>query len=211
MLPIGTGDQVDVMRMHAENSREESKLGWDLFETSWDIRASFLGVGGTMNPYVVAEGARLTTQEAADKWHTDRRQVSDWCKNGFIPGAKKDRKGNTAWSIPSDARRPIDSKLIQEILWRVLESNKPQRDVLDLTDWGIGLFDTPECIEVLTSSGYIKSAGDGGQVSLTKKGYSILGRYGSSAKDAALPVPLQWISEFGGTFTGCAVKHLIAP
>lgn len=211
MLPIGAGDQVDVMRMHVENSREESKLGWDLLETSLDIQTSFLDVGGTMNPYVVAEGARQTTQEAADKWHADRRSVSDWCKNGFIPGAKKDRKGNTAWSIPSDARRPIDTKLIQEILWRVLESDKPQRDALDLTDWGIGSFDTPECIEVLTSSGYIKSAGDGGQLSLTKKGYSILGRYGSSAKDAALPVPLQWISEFGGTFTGCAVKHLIAP
>ena len=112
-------------------------------------------------------------------------------KTASFPERKKDRKGNTAWSIPSDARRPIDSKLIQEILWRVLESDKPQRDALDLTDWGIGLFDTPECIEVLTSSGYIKSAGDGGQLSLTKKGYSILGRYGFSAKDAALPVPLQ--------------------
>lgn len=73
-----------------------------------------------MNPYVVAEGARLTTQEAADKWHTDRRLVSDWCKNGLIPGAIKDRNGNTAWSIPSETRRPIDSKLIQEILWRLL-------------------------------------------------------------------------------------------
>lgn len=101
--------------------------------------------------------------------------------------------------------------MIQEILWRVLESDKPQRDALDLTDWVIGLFDVPECIEVLISSGYIKSADDGGQLSLTKKGYSILGKYGSSAKDAALPVPLQWISEFGGIFTGCAVKHLIAP
>lgn len=67
MLPIGTGGQVDVMRMHSENSREESKLDWDLLETSLDIQTSFLGVGGTMNPYVVAEGARQTTQEAADK------------------------------------------------------------------------------------------------------------------------------------------------
>lgn len=164
-----------------------------------------------MNPYVVAESARLTTQEAADKWHTDRRLVSDWCKNGLIPGAIKDRNGNTAWSIPSDARRPIDSKLIQEVLWRLLESDKPQHEALDLTDWGIGLRDTHECIEVLVSNGYLKPAGDGGLLSLTKKGYSILGRYGSSAKRAVLPVPLQWVSAFGGTFIGCAAKQFIAP
>lgn len=164
-----------------------------------------------MNSYVVEEGTRLTTQEAAEKWNADRRLVSDWCKNGFISGAKKDRNKNTAWSIPSDARRPIDSKLIQEILWRVLESDKPQRDTLDLTDWGIGLSDTSECIEVLTSNGCLKFVGDGGRLSLTKKGYSILGRYGSSAKNAAFPVPLQWVSAFGGTFIGCEAKQFIAP
>lgn len=164
-----------------------------------------------MDSYVIAEGVRLSTQEAAAKWHADRRMVSDWCKNGFIPGAKKDRNGNTAWSIPSEARRPLDSKLIQEALWRVLESDKSQYDALDLTDWGIGLSDTSECIEVLVSNGYLKPAGDSGCLSLTKKGYSILGRYGSSAKNAALPVPLQWFSAFGGTFIGCAAKQLIAP
>lgn len=164
-----------------------------------------------MDPYVVAESARQSTQEAADKWHADRRLVSDWCKSGFIPGAKKDRNGNTAWSIPSEARRPIDSKLIQEILWRVLESDKADSYALDLTDWGIGLPDTPECIEILVSNGYLKRADDGGRLSLTKKGYTILGRYGSSAKNAVLPVSLQWVSAFGGTFIGCAAKQLIAP
>ena len=175
------------------------------------FQVSSFGVGEKMNPYVVAENARLTTQEAADKWHTDRRLVSDWCKNGLIPGAIKDRKGNTAWSIPSETRRPIDSKLIQEVLWRVLESDGLQHKALDLTDWGIGLPDTPECIEVLVSNGYLKPAGDEGRLSLTKKGYSILGRYGSSAKNAVLPVPLQWVSAFGGTFIGCAAKQFIAP
>lgn len=164
-----------------------------------------------MDTFVLAENSRKSTQELADEWHTSRDSVREWCKAGYIPGARKDRRGNTAWSIPTDARRPIDSVLIREVLWQILESKDSIPSDLDFTDWGISLHAIPELIQILSSSGYLKPLVKDRLPSLTRKGYSILGRYGRSAENASLPVPLQWLSTAGGTFVGSAVKQLIEP
>lgn len=53
----------------------------------------------------------MGTSEAANLWGYKQATISEWCRNGLIPGASQDKVGSP-WHIPKDAKcpRPIKKK-----------------------------------------------------------------------------------------------------
>ena len=49
----------------------------------------------------------MSSKEAAQKWKCTQAEVTQWCREGKIPGAFKDgSKQTSAWQIPADAMKP---------------------------------------------------------------------------------------------------------
>ena len=48
-------------------------------------------------------------KEMAVVWGISERRVTDFCKEGMIPGAVKIGK---KWQIPDDAKRPADKRIV---------------------------------------------------------------------------------------------------
>ena len=49
-----------------------------------------------------------TCKEMAAIWNVTERTVTNFCKNGRIPGASK---AGRSWTIPDDAQKPVDRRL----------------------------------------------------------------------------------------------------
>lgn len=49
-----------------------------------------------------------TCKEMASIWNVTERTVTNFCKNGKIPGAVKEGK---SWKIPDDVRKPDDGRI----------------------------------------------------------------------------------------------------
>lgn len=49
----------------------------------------------------------IDVKKAAEKWNVPERRVTALCRDGRIPGAKKDGK---LWLLPSDAEKPLDGR-----------------------------------------------------------------------------------------------------
>ena len=49
----------------------------------------------------------ISIHEISKKWHMKERKVTSFCREGRIPGARKNGK---EWLIPSDALKPIDMR-----------------------------------------------------------------------------------------------------
>lgn len=158
----------------------------------------------------IVEPARLSTKEAAEEWNDTRRNVASWCKDGYIQGARKDLRGNTAWSIPADAKRPIDSKLIRELLWQIVEKSNGIIDQLDLTDWGIPIGDTEDYVQALIDNHYLERAVMTSNVRLLKKAIRSLGRH-LDGDVRQPPETLILTASAAGTFAGSLARSILDP
>ena len=53
----------------------------------------------------------MSSKEAAQKWKCKQTEVTQWCREGKIPGAfKGGSKQTSAWQIPVDAVKPETEK-----------------------------------------------------------------------------------------------------
>lgn len=50
----------------------------------------------------------LSIRQTSEKWGISIRRINDFCLSGRIPGAMKI---GSYWAIPSDAQRPIDTRI----------------------------------------------------------------------------------------------------
>lgn len=164
-----------------------------------------------METQPIAVPEYYTTTEIAEVWNTKRDTVASWCKAGHIPGATKEiKKGR--WSIPRNAKRPLDAKLIQELLWQLLEVANSTRKYLDLSDWGVSPSDLQNCLETLAQERYLTASGND-LVHLTQRALKLLGRYGRG--EDQVDIILRRTSCFLGSTAGCfcaaLIKDLVAP
>lgn len=155
-------------------------------------------------------GAEMNTKTAADKWFCTQAEVREWCRGGIINAAVKE-KGR--WSIPQEAKRPLDRKLQREILWRIIEVKNGQRASFELTDWGIPDADLPGYLEPLFGTclrGEDHAAG-WDEVNVSSGGLRLLGR-NPVADDTQPPVPvaLNWCASLAGTYTASFLSNLPA-
>ena len=56
----------------------------------------------------------MGTKEASKQWGYDKDTISEWCRNGLIPGADHDGPGSP-WHIPKDAECPRPIKVKKEV------------------------------------------------------------------------------------------------
>lgn len=164
-----------------------------------------------MEAQPIAAPEYYTTTEIAEVWNTKRDTVAAWCKAGHIPGATKEiRKGR--WSIPRDAKRPLDAKLIQELLWQLLEVTNSTRKYLDLTEWGVSPSDLQNCLETLVQESHL-TASDDDLVHLTQRALKLLGRYGRAEDqvDIVLRRTSCFLGNTAGSFCATLIKDLVAP
>ena len=49
------------------------------------------------------------TKAMAEIWNCKPSQITQWCRDGKIPGAEQDKKGSP-WRIPVDALKPEKRK-----------------------------------------------------------------------------------------------------
>lgn len=54
-------------------------------------------------------GDFIGTKAMAEIWDCKPSQITQWCRDGKIPGAEQDRKGSP-WRIPVDALKPGKTK-----------------------------------------------------------------------------------------------------
>lgn len=154
---------------------------------------------------------RLTTKQFADRWKTGRSTVAAWCKQGLISEVRKDgfRK---SWSIPADAKRPLDRPLIRELIWQVVEQQNGRIEKIDLTEWGIELDDVPGYIQALIDDCCLRRRSDHSTVlCITQRGMQMIGRRSGADSAAPLSGPLVWVSVAGGSFIGAAIKQIVTP
>lgn len=149
----------------------------------------------------------LSTQEAAKKWNTTPECVRSWCKSKHVSGALKSKSFPFAWSIPADAKRPIDAAIIRELLWQIVEFQNSQLVAFDLSEWGISDSDVSGCIGVLADAGYLVPK-DESSYRLSRRALAVVGRsLDKEEKRDALPI-LAWCAA-SGTFAGAFVKQLL--
>lgn len=134
----------------------------------------------------------ITVAQAAERWNCTKEDVYAWCKEGLIEGARKKRQ---AWAIPLESLRPLDKKLIKEMLWQLLELKNGTAHRFDLSTWGVKQTDLPRYLNPLVDGCYIEQApsASGGSATgmldyqITNKGLFLLGRAGT--KKASVDVP----------------------
>lgn len=162
-----------------------------------------------MSNNLLIDASVLNVKQIAEKWNADSDSVRSWCKQGFVPGAKKSDSFPFLWLIPSDAERPIDDMLIHEVLKQIVELQNSQIREIDLTAWGIPLKDTYQCVSRLAEAGYLSTT-DTSTIKLTRKGVSFFCCHPSSNESRAAPVALLWTAEaagkFGGSFIAAALN-----
>lgn len=57
----------------------------------------------------IGMGDFIGTKAMAEIWDCKPSQITQWCRDGKIPGAEQDRKGSP-WRIPVDALKPEKKK-----------------------------------------------------------------------------------------------------
>lgn len=160
-----------------------------------------------LNPNAITMDAKT----AAERWGCTVNDVRSWCKEGAIEGATKPHVG---WDIPACTARPLDKKLIREILWQLLELKNGSARTIDLTPWGVRKQDLESYLVVLENNGYITTAGrnqpliDIALIRLTVKGLRVLGRNPDRDK-VELPPFLAIGVTAGGRFTAEVIKGLV--
>ena len=63
-------------------------------------------------------------RETAKKWQMTERRITMLCRDGKIPGAKKDGK---SWLIPTDASRPFDGRTKEARVEKSVKSSKGEK------------------------------------------------------------------------------------
>ena len=158
------------------------------------------------------EAKTITALEAAEQWKCSKRDVYDWCNSGSIEGARKE-KG--AWAIPRDAVRPLDKKLIREILWQLLELKNGTASRFDLSEWGIQQADLVRYIDPLMDTCYVEHAPSSHATEqalnyrITNRGLHLLGRAGSKDSSVDVPQPLMIGATVAGRFTSQIISDLM--
>ena len=146
----------------------------------------------------------MSTQEAADRWNTDKSVVAKWCRDGHIEGAEKSKSFPFAWEIPFDVKRPIDKELISEIIWQIVEVKNGVASDFDLTKWGIPSDFVDGYIAAIVSGLYLRRTQTGDLV-LTRKGFEIINR----GKGGEVPEVLIWTASAAGAFTGMLLRQVL--
>ncbi len=159
----------------------------------------------------VLEASSLNAKQAAHKWKAAPENVRKWCRNGYVEGASKSSSFPFAWSIPANARRPIDELLMREALWQIVELQNNRIRELDLTEWGVLHLENDDLLLSLGEGWLLQSEGDGSGWSLTRKGFAILDRGGSGTGDEKTPKIINWIASGAGAFAGSAIKQIVTP
>lgn len=157
----------------------------------------------------------MNTREAAAKWNCSIEDVRDWCRKGAIPGAEKaeSRSPVKPWIIPDNAKRPIDRRLQQEIVWRVLEKKNNPNAFIDLTIWDIadgeilGYLDATIPLLVRKARPNIELVASVGDLEVTEAGFRLIGR-GGSGDVGGVPELLTWSASFAGTFAASFLRTL---
>ena len=157
----------------------------------------------------LVEANEHTTCELAVKWAAKPDVVASWCRSGLIEGAVKQSTFPWRWVIPSDAKRPLDSCVIRELLWQILEFQNSRITELDLTRWGIPLSDIPWCVPALVKASYLLELKEGQKPQLSNKALALLGRKASDNTETTRVEPLVYASSAAGAFVGSMIKQLI--
>ena len=156
-----------------------------------------------MRDIVIADRQYMSTAEAASLWNCDSKDVSAWCRKGFIQGATQE-KARKPWKIPSDAIRPMDKKLLRELLWQILEKKNDSNCRMDLSIWGVSNKNVREYLSTLISNQYIATTKENvdsmNDIFLTRKSFEILKRH--TSKDGDLSDVMLLTSECAGRFAG---------
>lgn len=151
----------------------------------------------------------MTVSEAADQWSCSKDDVYAWCKSGSIKGARKNGK---TWAIPQTTMRPLDRKLIREILWQLLELKNGTAGSFDLSEWGVKQADLARYLNPLVDDCYIEPVPAAHATEralgyrITNKGLRLLGRSGSRDARVDAPQPLM----IGATVAGRFVSQIIS-
>ncbi|WP_273384069.1 hypothetical protein [Enorma phocaeensis] len=158
------------------------------------------------------EPKTITASAAAERWGCSKDDVYAWCKNGSVAGARKE--GRT-WAIPQNAERPLDKKLIREILWQLLELKNGTAHRFDLSEWGVKQTDLARYLNPLVDGCYIEQTpsahiGEGTlSYRITNKGLRLLGRSGSKDTSVDVPQPLMIGATVTGRFTSQIISDLM--
>lgn len=147
------------------------------------------------------ESSVFNVEQTAMRWKTNGDAVRSWCKEGLIPGVIKSDSFPFRWLIPSEAKRPIDAELIHAALKQIVELQNSLINEIDLTEWGVPLKDSCQCIYTLAKAGYL-SAIEGSTVTLTRKGISALCYCSSLNEPNTTPAALLWAADVTGRFSG---------
>lgn len=106
----------------------------------------------------------MDVKTAAERWKCAPNEVRTWCKEGAIEGACKPKN---AWTIPVQASRPLDKKLIKEVLWQLLELSNGSASTIDLTPWGVNSSNLLAAyLDALEDAGFIMAITDTNNLSL---------------------------------------------
>lgn len=159
--------------------------------------------------YELVEANAHTTRELAEKWAASEKDIASWCKSGLIGGATKQSTFPWRWLIPFDAKRPLDSRVIRELLWQILELQNNRIVELDITCWGIPLSDIPACVQALVDAGYLRELKNSQQIRLSNKAFSVLGRKIGGRIDSDSLEPLVLKAAVAGSFVGAVIKQLM--
>lgn len=151
----------------------------------------------------VIPGASCNTKDMAERWNASIADVRGWCRKGCVASAKK---VSAKWRISHSAKRPLDRKLVEEILWILLESPRVDPSDIDLSHWGVARTDTAAYLRSMEQDGSI-IAGDDGTYSLSKRGFKLLGRGG--AKSGTFFEPRSFPSELAVAVVAETVRSVL--
>lgn len=146
----------------------------------------------------------MSTEEAAEKWGTDKSTVAEWCREGHIEGAEKSKSFPFEWQIPYDAKRPIDKELTAEIIWQIVEIKNGIAVDFDLANWGVSRDSVDGCIAALVAGLYLCRTQEG-DLLMTRKGLNAINR----KKGEEAPEILIWTASAAGAFTGMFLRQML--
>lgn len=150
----------------------------------------------------IIPGISCSTKDMAERWNASIADVRSWCREGHVASVEK---VSAKWRIPRDAKRPLDRKLAEEILWVLLESPRIDPSDIDLSHWGVARLDTVSYLRLMEQDGSIV-AGDDSVYSLNKKGFKLLGREGT--KSGTSFEPRSFPSEFAAFAFAGTVRNV---
>lgn len=73
----------------------------------------------------------------------------------MIKGTTRQGTFPSGWHIPSDAKRPLDKRVIRDYLWQIVELQNGCIKKPDATRWVISIADTLECVQALVDTDYL--------------------------------------------------------